>query len=309
MKRKIFITGASGFLGTRLTQYLMHQTDWHLLIQVRQKRPSFPSDWQKRLEIFQADLKQPEDFEDIIRQHRPDTIVHLAAIARFDEGQAKPEETLQTNFFAGIHLTQAATQHKVRKLIFTSSDLARQAKSVVGISKLLFEYYLQMFSHPSLATMALRLPNIYNSPSTVFEIFKRQIANNHSLTITDARMARRFLTIDESCAFLHQLILEGKKQSLYAIDQKPLFIKDLATEMIQKSGKDLPIQYIGAKSGEKLYEDTYDNREIAEHLNKKLVRLHSRLPGQDEIDQLCRMLPVNSLQIEQIKTVFQKIQP
>jgi O-antigen biosynthesis protein WbqV len=306
MERQIFITGASGYLGIQLTQYLMHQTDWHVIAQFRNKRPSFPSNWQHRLHLFQADIRQKEDFETIIKQHQPDTIVHLAAMARFDEGQAQPEEAIRTNFFGSLHLMQLARQNGVRKFIFTSSDLARQAKSVVGIGKLLIEYYILMQTHPSFAAMALRLPNIYNSPFTVFDIFKRQIAEGNDLTITDRRMARRFLTVDESCAFLHQLILEGKKQSVYAIDQEPLLIKDLANDMIKQSGKDLKIKYIGAKPGEKLYEDTYDEKEIAERLNKKLIRLKTEPARSDEMDALCSLLPVSPELITQIKEEFQK---
>ncbi len=307
MKRKVLITGVSGFLGKHLIVYLLKHTDWQIIGQYRNKKPLLPVDFQERISFFQAKMDHREQFAKIFVQHQPDTIIHLAAMARFDDGQSNPEEAILTNFFGSINLMQQAMKNHVKHFIFTSSDLARNARSAVGISKLLIEYFIVMHQNSQMKSMALRLPNIYDSPATVFDIFKRQIANNEDLTITDPGMARRFLTVDESCTFLHKLILEGKRQSVYAIDQKPLFIKDLADIMIRNSGKSLKIKFIGAKAGEKLYEDSYDKDEIAEYLNEKLIRLKTALPKAEEINRLASLLQVNQSLIKNIEAVFQTL--
>jgi len=307
MKRKVLITGASGFLGKHLIAYLLKHTNWQIIGQYRNNKPLLPVNFQERISFFQAKMNHIEQFAKVFLQYQPDTIIHLAAMARFADGQSNPEEAIFTNFFGSINLIQQAIKNHVKHFIFTSSDLARNARSAVGISKLLIEYFVVMNQNSQMKSMALRLPNIYDSPSTVFDIFKRQIANNEDLTITDLGMARRFITVDESCTFLHELILKGKRQSIYAIDQKPLFIKDLANIMIRNSGKSLKIKIIGAKAGEKLYEDSYDKDEITDYLNKKLIRLKTRLPETEEINRLTSLLQANQSLTKNTEAVFQTL--
>lgn len=305
MKKNVLITGASGYLGKNLVNHLLKNTSWQIIAQCRQEDSCRQFSDNKRITKVTANLLEPGSFSIILNTYAPEIIIHLAAIARFNDGQAKPEEALLTNFSGTVHLIEMAEKAGTKKFIFTSSDLARNARSVVGIGKLLVEYFILLHESQTVASMAIRLPNIFNSPSTVFDIFKRQINNNEDLTITDPGMARRFITIQEGCNFITLLMKQGKNQSVYAIDQQPLYINDLAKQMIHESGKPLSIKIIGAKPGEKLYEDSYADIEIAEHLGSKLIRLKPSIPTPDEIKQTINQLPLSDKLKQKIIRVFQ----
>jgi FlaA1/EpsC-like NDP-sugar epimerase len=149
----------------------------------------------------------------------------------------------------------------------------------VGITKLLTEYYLQQKDAAQTRLMTLRLPNVPDSPASVTLIFKKQIENNQEITITDPEMSRVFVSLDEAGVFLQHILQNGKNKDTFVVTKKPTKITDLAQKMIQDSGKEIAIKYIGIQAGEKLEEEPYPKEFIEETVVNGLS-LYNR-EGQD----------------------------
>ena len=133
------------------------------------------------------------------------------------------------------------------------------------------------------------------------DIFAGQIAENKDLSITDERMARRFLTRREAADYLLFLKENGESRQVYSVKQEPLLIKDLAEKMITESGKNLKLNIIGARPGEMLYQASYSDSEAENMSYNNLARLRLSSPTQEEIGSLIQRLPVS----EAIKVILQ----
>ena len=293
-KRRILITGAGGFLGKALVKTLAGQNRTTVIALCHHAHQCDEFSNQNAIETTHADLTAEGTVDTILRKYHPDILFHLAALARLQEGQKNPEKAVKTNLLSTIELVRKSTPYGVKKFIFVSSDLARDAKSVVGITKLLMERYLQLFAAPTPQVITFRMPNLYDFPGSVMEIFSRQIAENKDLSITDERMARRFITKEEAVSYLLYLMENGKNHQIFSIKQEPVFIKDLALKMIADSGKNLKLKIIGARPGEKLYQASYSDKEADSVGFHHLALLKTDPPSLEKIFVCIRRFPVSN---------------
>ena len=294
-KQRILVTGASGFLGKELVDSLLHIADTEVkaVCHLNESCHAFPE--HPRLVTEAVHLEDQGGLRLLLSEWKPDIIFHLGAVARLHTGQDNPEKATVVNLLGSINLLQLATRYDVKKFLFTSSDLAREAKSVVGTTKLLMEKYLQLYPGQKPDVVTFRMPNLYDFPGSVMDIFSRQIAENKDLSITDERMARRFLTRREAADYLLFLKENGEPHQVYSVKQEPLLIKDMAEKMIAESGKNLKLNIIGARPGEMLYQASYSNTEAASLGYKNLARLRLSSPTQEDIDSLIQRLPVSEI--------------
>ncbi len=288
------VTGAGGFLGKALVEELL-RTSKGKVVAVCHRAASCRSLKQQRNhpDVVYADLSAEEDIRSLMADIRPEIVFHLAATARLGEGEQNPEKAVKTNLLGSICLLQQAAKYGTKKFLFTSSDLAREAKSVVGLSKLLMENYLRLFHEPLPQAITFRMPNLYGFPGSVMDIFARQIAANKDLTITDERMARRFIHREEAVSYLLYLLEKGENHQVYSVKQEPIFIKDLALQMIAASGKALKLQVIGSRPGEKLFQASYSDAEAADTGFGHLALLRLFPPSLDKIFACIQRLPVS----------------
>ncbi len=288
------VTGASGFLGKALVNKLLQIDKAEVMAVCRfdEKCKTFSVD--RHLITKTGDLAYPDELQSLISEWKPEFVFHLGALARLNAGQQDPEKAVIVNLLGSIRLLELSARFGVKKFLFTSSDLSREARSVVGITKLLMEYYLQLFALPKPEVVTFRMPNLYDFPGSVMDIFARQIAEDKDLTITDERMARRFLTREEAVDYLLFLKENGMNHKVYSVKQEPIRIKDLALKMISASGKDLKLNIIGARPGEKIRQISYSDSEAKTMNFKNLAKLKLLPPVLEDVSSVIRQLPVSS---------------
>lgn len=270
-KKNIFITGACGFVGKFLVNKILETTDKILILNCRNIGDRiFHSG---RIVYSSVNLLNTASIEEAMLRFMPETIIHLAAITRLDEGEKRPDDAFQTNVVATKKLVESAAANQVRNFIFVSSDLARPPVSVVGITKYLAESILQQATHANLKQICIRLPNVSYSPGSVHLIFERLINEGKPLTITHPRMTRRFVSGEQAADFILFALKNGENKDIFVVDKKPEKIITLAENLIQSSGKTLTIDTIGIKPGEKLEEEVYSANELATTVQKNLSLL------------------------------------
>ena len=203
-----------------------------------------------------------------------------------------------------------------------STDKAVNPSNVMGASKRIAEKYVQSLFYKDKKTggegtkfITTRFGNVLGSNGSVVPLFTKQIAEGGPLTITHKDIIRYFMTIPEAC----QLVLEagamGNGGEIYIFDMgKPVKIIDLAHKMIKLAGfipeKDIKIQVVGLRPGEKLYEELLNDTSksipthhakimIAQEIQEEFEELHA------DINELIRItdLLTNEAMVTQMKKI------
>lgn len=256
----ILITGSTGYVCRYLVDKLLSSTDLNIVLTYRHLKGDYTE--KNRLFFEKVDMIESQLFDNIFIKYKPSYVIHLAAMARVSDGENDPVKVTKVNLVATILLTKLSIKHNVKSMIFTSSNLAQDAVSVVGIGKLLVEQYFQKIDSQNTKLICLRMPNVIDSNGAVTLIFKKLIDNNKFVTITHPDMSRLFVTGEKAADLLYYLINNGVNKSICVSYEKPIKIMDLADIMIKESGKDIGIKCIGMKPGEKLTEKYFRESEI-----------------------------------------------
>ncbi len=266
--KTILITGGGGSIGSEICRQLAGYQPKKLIILDIYENNAYDIQQELRLkygksldlEVEIASVREEGRVEEVMRTYRPDIVVHAAAHKHVPLMEHNCAEAIKNNVFGTLHVASAAEKYGVKKFIMISTDKAVNPTNVMGASKRMCEMIVQSREESHTEFTAVRFGNVLGSNGSVIPLFKRQIASGGPVTITDFRIIRYFMTIPEAA----QLVLEAgsmaKNGELYVLDMgKPVKILKLAEDMIRLSGfepyKDIAIQEIGLREGEKLYEE------------------------------------------------------
>jgi len=269
--KRVLITGACGTVGHELTSQMVniYKPKETICIDNNESEMFFLEQKFSRGEktsFFIADIKDQSKLSSLM--NGVDIVFHTAAYKHVILCERSPFEAVKTNILGVENVIQAAIKNNVEKVIFTSSDKAVNPTSVMGTSKLMGERLMTAANKqhrgdkPIFSTV--RFGNVLGSRGSVIPIFKKQIEAGGPITITDNEMTRFIMTIEQSV----QLVIEASKKVIGGevfITKMPVInIADLAKVMIDvlaPEPDDIKIEIIGAKAGEKLYEELMSDEE------------------------------------------------
>ncbi len=213
-----------------------------------------------------ADCKEEERMREVLAAHRPAIVFHAAAYKHVGMMENNPVEAVRNNALATRLVARIAGEAGVKTFVLVSTDKAVSPATVMGASKALAEWAVEAAAerHPGTCFATVRFGNVLGSSGSVVPIFRRQIAAGGPVTVTDARMQRYFMTIPEAVQLIIRSgSLSERSGEVFVLEMgEPVLIVDLAKAMIRLSGyepdKDIAIEVVGARPGEKLHEELFN---------------------------------------------------
>lgn len=266
MKRKRYlITGAGGTIGIALLKNLIKKnnlvcafdSDEERLFNISQKY----SKYKKKINLFLGNIRDKERLS--IAMETVDVVFHCAALKHVSLNEYNPFEVKKTNIDGVENIIECAIEKKVKKVIFTSSDKAVNSTNIMGISKMMGERLVlssnnRIGKNPTIFS-SVRFGNVLDSSGSILQIFREQLSKNYPLTITDMKMTRFFINLNDAinlCFYAEQNMIGGE---IFIKNMASINIKDLAYAF--SKNQNFKIDYIGMKEGEKLYEELFTNEE------------------------------------------------
>ena len=213
-----------------------------------------------------ADCKEEERMREVLAEHRPDVVFHAAAYKHVTMMELNPIEAVRNNALATRLMARIAGEVGVGTFVLVSTDKAVKPATVMGASKALAEWAVEAAAvrYRSTKFATVRFGNVLGSSGSVVPIFRRQIAGGGPVTITDPRMTRYFMTVPEAVQLIIRAgsLSEGSGEMFVLEMGEPIRIMELAETMIRLSGlepeRDIAIQIVGARPGEKFHEDLFN---------------------------------------------------
>lgn len=214
-----------------------------------------------------GDILDEARMRDLFGEYRPELVYHAAAHKHVGLMECNAGQAIKNNIFGTKIVADLAKEFSSDKFVLISTDKAVNPTSVMGVTKQIAERYINSLARESETTqfIVVRFGNVLGSNGSVVPIFKEQIANGGPITVTDERMTRFFMTIPEASQLVLQAAAMGEGGEIFVLEMgEQVKIIELARELIRLAGlpeNAVDIQVIGARPGEKLYEELYFEEE------------------------------------------------
>ena len=283
--KAVLITGAGGSIGAELCRQVLQRSPARLAIIDRSENGLFHihRDLLDRaekdaIEPVLLDVTDKERTMRFFQQFKPDIVFHAAAHKHVPIQERDPVECFRNNVGGSISVASAAHLVGTKNFIMISTDKAVNPTSVMGATKRVCEMYCQAMGATSHTNfVCVRFGNVLASEGSVVPIFMQQIAKGGPVTVTHPDMKRYFMTIPEAVTLVLQASVLGKSGQVLLLDMgSPIRIVDLVHRLIEVSGKrpeDIPIQFIGMRPGEKLFEELLCTQETCIHTAHEKVKV------------------------------------
>jgi FlaA1/EpsC-like NDP-sugar epimerase len=292
--RSVLVTGAGGSIGAELCRQIARVRPSRLIVLDHAEDNLFEIHRELvedrhalDVEAVLADCKDEERMREVFARHRPQVVFHAAAYKHVGLMELNPVEAVRNNALATRVMARVAGDAGTRTFVLVSTDKAVEPATVMGASKALAEWAVEAADarHPDTAYAAVRFGNVLGSSGSVVPIFRRQIANGGPITVTDEAMSRFFMTIPEAVQLVIRAGSLATGGEVYVLEMgEPVRIMDLAEDMIRFSGlepgRDIAIEVVGRRPGEKLEEILFNDYERAQPTAAQKI-LRAMRPGAD----------------------------
>ena len=300
--KRVLITGAGGSIGSELARQLLSGGAERLYLFGHGENSIYQID--KELRLLQeegvgdkativpivGELKDRDYMRYIIGKLRCDAVFHTAAYKHVPLMEANPVAVIENNVFGTKNLLDACIENGVKRFVLISTDKAVNPVSIYGVSTMLNEQMVldaaarvgEKYGSPDYAYMFVRFGNVLGSRGSIFPLFVEQVKKGGPVTVTSPDMMRFFMTIPEACSLVLQTGGVGINGQSYLLDMgEPVNILETARQLIRYMGyepeKDIPIEIIGVRPGERLEEPLISKTEYTEQTDyPKILRLQNR---------------------------------
>ena len=276
--KTVLVTGSCGTVGAELVRQLCESPAAHIVcldnnesemfFQIEQYRAS------GKVSGHLADIRDREALR--LRMQGVNIVLHAAALKHVGLCEDSPTQAVHTNILGTQNVIDAALDNQVERVIFTSSDKAVNPTNVMGTSKLMGERLMTAASEtnvngigskrgkPQTIFASTRFGNVLGSRGSVVPLFRRQIESGGPITLTDRRMTRFIMTLSEAASLVLESVWLARGGEVMVTKMPVARIEDIAQVMWERlaGNRKVDITEIGAKPGEKMYEELMNDEEV-----------------------------------------------
>jgi FlaA1/EpsC-like NDP-sugar epimerase len=289
----VLVTGAGGSIGSELCRQVARAKPRKLLLLDKSENSLFYAHLEvcgyleaARATPYLADLLEGDRLRTILRAEQPNIIFHAAAHKHVGILELHPHEAIRNNVIGTHNIAKAALEYGTGRFVNISTDKAVRPCSYMGLSKKFTELCIQELSRNSVTRFSnVRFGNVAGSTGSVLRLFWEQIQKGGPVRVTDPRATRYFMSIPEAVHLILRAAALGKNGETFVFDMgEPINIYDLAKKMIRfagfQPGRDLPVEIIGLRPGEKVEEELWESWEQPVTTECKGIRAIHRPSGE-----------------------------
>jgi len=264
--RRVLVTGAGGSIGSEITRQVASFDPEELMLLDHDETHLHDAllglSGAPATGVL-ADVRDRYRMIEIFAEWRPELIFHAAAHKHVPLLEEYPEEAVLTNVIGTANVVDASLVAGVQRFVLISTDKAVRPESVMGATKWFAEQIVRSVQGSGCVFCAVRFGNVLGSRGSVIPTFLGQIARGGPVTVTDPSMARYFMSTREAVELVLQASAMSVGGEVLTLEMgHRVNILDLARRLIRLSGRvperDIPIEVIGPRPGEKLVEDLID---------------------------------------------------
>ena len=265
----ILITGGTGSFGRAFLNKLIDSDVKEIRIFSRDEKKQ--DDMRKefnneKLNFVIGDVRDTDSC--MVATKGVDYIFHAAALKQVPSCEFYPLEAVKTNIIGTENILNSAISNNVKKIICLSTDKAVYPINAMGVSKSMMEKIVlakaRLVSDTNTIICLTRYGNVMGSRGSVIPLFINQIKNNSPMTVTDPDMTRFLMTLDDAVELVLFAFNKGENGDIF-VQKSPASDIETLVSAIKKymEVEDHPVEIIGTRHGEKLYETLLSREELA----------------------------------------------
>ena len=303
--KTVMVTGGGGSIGSELCRQIVanepkklvivdiyENTTYELEVELRRYYP------QADIEVLIASVRDYDRLDMIFAKYKPDVVYHAAAHKHVPLMETSPNEAIKNNCLGTLNLAKLSDKYGVKRFVMISTDKAVRPTNVMGATKRICEMIVQTYNrHSKTEFVAVRFGNVLGSNGSVIPLFLRQIEAGGPVTLTHREITRFFMTIPEAVSLVLTAGLMAKGGEIFILDMgEPVKIYDLACNLIKMKGfepeKDIKIEVVGLRPGEKLYEELLMSEEGLQETDNKKIHIGKPIELDEEefLNKLDRLI-------------------
>jgi UDP-N-acetylglucosamine 4,6-dehydratase/5-epimerase len=264
----VAITGGTGSFGQQVLKsfYLTDVAEIRVFsrdeLKQEDMRAALKND---KLRFYVGDVRNFESINEALRG--VNYVFHAAALKQVPSCEFFPLEAVMTNVLGAENVMRAAVANRVEKVVVLSTDKAVYPINAMGQTKALMEKVMvakaRTLRQDETLLCATRYGNVMASRGSVIPLFVSQIKAGKPLTITDPSMTRFLMSLDDSVDLVLHAYAHGRQGDIFVQKAPATTIQDLAQALKELFDSASPIQIVGTRHGEKLYESLVSREEMA----------------------------------------------
>jgi len=272
MQNKILlITGGTGSFGQAVLHRFLNTNEFSE-IRIFSRDEKKQDDLRKELnnpkvKFYIGDVRDMRSVESVVKG--VDYIFHAAALKQVPSCEFFPIEAVKTNVLGAENVLDAAIKFSVKNMVILSTDKACYPINAMGLSKAMMEKVMIAKSRNEEKTIlcGTRYGNVMASRGSVIPLFIAQIKAGKPITITDPAMTRFMMTLEDAVDLVWFAFQNGKPGDIFVQKAPAATIETLAIALKELYKSDIPINIIGTRHGEKLYETLVNREEMVKAID------------------------------------------
>jgi len=261
----VLITGGTGSFGGALTNHLLKMGAAEIRIFSRDEKKQEDmriAYGNNALKFYVGDVREFQSINDAIRG--VDYVFHAAALKQVPSCEFYPMQAVNTNIIGADNVMRASSNNNVKRCVVLSTDKAVYPINAMGISKSMMEKLMIARSREAGALLCgTRYGNVMASRGSVIPLFLKQILEKRPITLTDPNMTRFLMSLEDSVELVMHCFESSTPGDIYVQKSPAATMGDLAIAMMEIFSCNVPIQLIGTRHGEKLYETLVSREEMS----------------------------------------------